>query len=270
MDVQIGPPARFPDDSNTGPSGTLTTYSGPTSFSSGTVTISDKIINDDLVATSGSTCALTLQNCQVNGHIDWDQSGATLTMVDTAVDAGTWTNAGVGFGSYMSMLRCNLKGGSSPLIAGQGDFTDCYFHDPYLSPTGAQHLQAMLSSGANGMVFDHCTFWCATADNGAFGGGPTASLSLFGDFAQIQDVTVQNSLIRPCPYGVYSATWGWNPSKPFPLPTGVQVLNCAFEKGPNGMGGTGGTNTSWYASDPTNVWSGNYWLDDGTPINYDD
>lgn len=269
--VPAGIPDGFPNEFNTGLTGVnwteanLTPYAGGSSFhGSQVVTITGQLINTDLQFFDSVN--VTFSKCKLNGHIDIDAPGAHVTLLDCHVNAGTWSNSAVGF-RQLTIARCNIEG-AVETVNGAADttITDSYLHGQVLDPTGSQHANGFLCSGGGNVMIDHCTIWGSAPDNG-FGGGVTANLSLFGDFDFLNGITVQRSYFPVTPGG-YSVSLGYNPGKPFGSnPMNIVFINNTLARNlSTGKGGAFGTVTSFLVSEPTNVYSGNVWADDGTPV----
>jgi hypothetical protein len=269
--VPPGIPDGFPNEFNTGLAGVgmteadLTPYTGPDSYhGSQTVTITGQLINTDLQIFD--TVQLTFSRCKLNGHIDIDAPGAHVTLLDCHVDAGTWSNQAVGF-RQLTIARCDIQGADTSVNGADSvTITDSYLHGQVIDPTGSQHANAFLCSGGGNVQIDHCTIWGSVLDNG-FGGGATASLSLFGDFAALNNITIHDSYFPVTPGG-YSVSLGYNPGKPFGSnPTNIVFTDNVLARNPNtGHGGAFGTITSFLDTEPTNIYTGNVWADDGTPV----
>jgi len=264
--VPTGVPGGFPDATNTGLAGVgltesdLSLYTGPGGYSgSAVVTLERLLINDDIRVYDSVN--ITLIECKINGHIDIDSTLATLTMIDCHVDAGTWSNAAVGF-QNMTITRCNIEGGITAVNASVNvTVTDSYLHGQQISPTGPDHAGGFLCSGGHDITLTHNTIVCDVLDNG-FGGGPSNNLNLFGDFAPLLDITIDNNYF-PVTAGGYSVSLGHNPGANFgDNPTNITFTDNVLERDPiTGKGGVFGTVTS-YLDANGNVYSNNVWADD--------
>lgn len=264
------PSSAFPDATNTGvPAGTtLTTYSGSTSFTSGTTTIDSKTINGDIQLGSG-TAHVTITKSLINGHVDAGDgfSGSLLTLIDCEIQAGTFTGAAVGYNNVV-LLRCNINGGGTSVNAqGNVTVTDSWLHNQYLGPVAGTHNNGLLVSGnktVGPVNVQHCTVACDTLDN-ASGGGPTGPIAMFGDFDHLDGVTVNHCQIIAGDGG-YAAALGYNTGKPFGSDPAniVYTNNIHTRRSPGGSCGVFGTSTGFLAGSG-NVFSGNTY-DDGTPL----
>ena len=263
-------PSGFPQAANTGLAGVgmteddLTLYDGPGGYDQGgPFLLEDLLINDDIRLYN--SVEMTIRRCKINGHVDIDSANASLTMEDTHVDASTWPNAAVGF-QNMTITRCDIEGGTTAVNASINvTVEDSYLHGQRISETGQDHAGGFLCSGGHDITLTHNTIVVDVLDNG-FGGGPSNNLNLFGDFAQLVDITIDGNFF-PVTAGGYSVSLGHNPSKPFgDDPTNIVFTDNVLARDPDtGKGGVFGTTTSFLAGNG-NVYSGNVWEDDGTPV----
>lgn len=263
-------PTGFPDASNTGLRGVgmteadLEPYSGPGGYDSGgPYLLEDLLINDDIRLYAN--VQMTMRRCKINGHVDVDSVGANLLMEDCHVDATTWSNAAVGFQNLI-IRRCDIEGGITAVNASLNSIVeDSYLHGQYIPPSGDAHAGGFLCSGGGGIELTGNTIVCDVLDNGD-GGGPSNNLNLFGDLAELDDILIDGNYF-PVTAGGYSVSLGHNPGKPFgDTPSNIVFVNNVLARDPGtGKGGVFGTVTSFLAGSG-NVYSGNVWADDGTPV----
>ncbi len=253
----------WPGASNTGvPSGTvLTAYSGPSTITTSGTTIIGKTINTDLfIQASG----VVIKNSRINGHIDVDGNGYSLTIEDSEVHASSTSAPAIGYND-ITVRRVEVTGGQHSIsCSGNCVISDNWLHDQYNQPGGSFHNNAFISNGGNNMTLTHNTLDCTPEDNGV-GGGCTADASFFGDFAAITNATINNNLFVATPSGGYCGSFGHNPGKPFPTPSNVVVTNNIFQRGPGGVCGIWGPATSFLAGSGSS-WSNNKY-DDGSVVN---
>jgi len=266
-------PDGFPNAFNTGLAGLgmteddLTPYVGPGGYDQGgPYLLEDQLIDSDIRLYNN--VQMTIRRCKINGHVDIDSAGASLLLEDCHVDAGTWSNAAVGF-QNMTIRRCDIEGGITAVNASTNVIVeDSYLHGQYIPPTGDAHAGGFLCSGGGNIELTHCTIVCDVLDNGD-GGGPSNNLNLFGDLAELDDILIDGCYF-PVTAGGYSVSLGHNPGKPFgDTPSNIVFVNNVLARDPEtGKGGAFGTVTSFLVGNG-NTYSGNVWADDGTvvPVN---
>jgi len=251
--------AGWPDATNTGvPAGTtLTKYTGPCTITS-TVTITG------VDATSCGAIYINANNVVITSsllpRIDANAGGTySVSVTDSTVNGGTWSD-GTFMGYNITVLRSNIYGGKDGVhCAGSCSVTDSWLHGQYVN--GGTHNQAFLTNGGSNMVLRHNTLHC-TAVNNSSGGGCTADVSLFGDFAPVSNVTVENNLLKANSDGNgYCAYGGYQPTKAYPIATNIKYINNVFEHGTNGQCGVWGPITSFQTTATGNTWSGNAYTD---------
>jgi hypothetical protein len=187
---------------------------------------------------------VTLIRCKVSGHIDCDGT-TSFTAIDCDIDAGTWTNAAIGFNN-LTLTRCNISGGiTSANVTRNNLIEDCYCHGQYVDPVGSTHTGAISCFGNGGnLIVRRTTIWNDSVDN-SFGGGPSGNFQLYGDNGPIDNVLVEYCYL-PATAGGFSTSLGLNPGKPGgDNPTHIVFRHNIFGKNPNGKGGAFGTVTSW-------------------------
>lgn len=209
-----------------------------------------------------------------------DAGNASISLTDCEVDCSQEWILGIGYHN-LNLIRCNVYGGAQSVnIGGPGTHgslyaQDCYFHHPIIDQEWSEgHINPFFCGGVgagHSVTLKHCTLFAPQIDVPG-GGGVTSNLTFLPDFGPINNVTIEDCLIK-WTGGAYSAYFGWQPGKPFnddPLnATNIIVRNNIFERGPStgylsGIGGRYGPVTAW-RSHPTNVWENNFW-DDGTPL----
>lgn len=262
---EIPPPTDgWPDATNTGwarTGVTLTPYSGPTTLS-GTVLIDKKSITTDLViGYSSIATTVTIKRCNITGRIDCDGPNYNVILEDCNLNGSTADAPVVGYGN-LTVRRCNIIGGANSVIGGDNVLVeDSWLHAQYLGPTRESHENAFISNGGTGITLRNCTLH-ADQPNNTVGGGVSTNCSLFGDFAPIADVLIEDCLIKATP-GAYGVSLGYNPGKPYGSnPTNVVFQNNTFEPGTTGNCGQFGPVTGWL-DDNGNVFTGNVWLGGG-------
>lgn len=264
------PTTGWPDAASTGPTGTLTAYTGPCSFPAGaTVTIDSKNVVGrcgELIANQNNT-KLTIRNSIVpRVEMTDPDAGSKLVISDTDVRAPGYYEGAV-WGGNLTLTRVEVTGGQHSVHC-QSNCTvvDSWLHGQYNDPAKSFHTNAFITNGGHGIVLRHNTLHCDSTLN-SNDGGCTADVSLFGDFERVYDVLVENNFLKANASSIsYCAYGGYQPSKPYPVATQIRYVNNVFERGTNRKCGVYGPVTSFQSSAAGNVWSGNR-FDDGTVIN---
>jgi len=252
---------QWPNASNTGvPSGvSLTSYGGPMKITQDGAVIDAKEIRGTIVIAASD---VTIKRSKIMGRIDADQGGASVTVVESEIDAGREQAPGVGF-SNVTVLRSNIHGGQHSVLCGDNCRVESsWLHDQYLPSNDDWHTNAYLSNGGSNVVLVGNTLQCTPPDNGVTG-GCTADASFFGDFEPIKNVTIDGNLFKSTPGG-YCGTFGYNRSKPYGTQaSGITVVNNVFEHGSGGKCGYWGPVTG-FPSGSGNSWANNRWVDGGS------
>jgi hypothetical protein len=204
----------------------------------------------------------------MNGRIDADY-GQTLEISDSIVRAGTTSAPAIGYAN-VTVRRTEVTGGQHSILCSDNCVVeDSWLHDQYNPTGGATHNNAYLSNGGKNHTVKHSVLDCTPRNNDT-GGGCTADLSLFGDFAAVQNVTIDKNLFAATPSGGYCGSFGHNAAKPHgAAPSGIIVTNNVFVRGESGKCGTSGPVTSFLPAD-SNVWSNNKWDNGASVISADE
>jgi hypothetical protein len=252
----------WPGPSNTGvPTGiVLGAYSGPSTITTPGTVIDSKTVNADLVI---QTTGVIIRKSLVNGRIDVD-GPYSLTIEDSEVDSGGWTNATIGFNG-ITMRRVEVRGGQTSVICG----TDCvvedsWLHDQFITVGIGQHLGGYMSNGGDNVTVRHNSIVCDVPDDSS-GGGCSGSAQIYGDFANNTNFTFDRNLFMETPGG-YCTSFGHNPGKPFgDNPANIIVTNNIWQRGSSGICAVFGATTSFLQANG-NSWSNNKY-DDGIALN---
>jgi len=258
----------FPGTGNTGPNAaasSMATYTGSCTISS-PVTIT-------AVDATGRCSALTIRTTGVVidkslvPRVDstYGDGNSSVTITDSDVRAGSWSDGAL-WGYNITARRVDVTGGQHSFHCNNNcELTDSWLHDQYNPDGGSFHNNAFISNGGHTMVLRHNTLHC-TAILNSTDGGCTADVSLFGDFDPIDDVLVENNLLRANNSSIsYCAYGGQKGSKPYGA-TNIRFINNVFERGANRKCGVYGPVTSFERGAVGNVWSGNVW-DSGEAVN---
>lgn len=259
------PPAAsssgFPGPSNTGvPAGvSLASYTGPTRITQPGTVIDAQLIRGTLVIAAPN---VTIIRSKVIGNIE-SSGGGSAIILDTEVDGGTSERPAVGYDN-LTLTRVNVHGSRVSVLCGSNcQITDSWLHDQYLAPGSNWHLDGYVTNGGSNVVLRHNTIACEPQGN-SNGGACTGPVGLFGDFAPLVNIVLDNNLFVATPGG-FCLSAGYNPEKPFGSnPSGIVVTNNVFQRGPSGNCGYYGA-VSFFLPGLGNVFSNNT-FDDGIPV----
>ena len=263
------PSTGFPNASNTGPTGTLTAYTGPCTLPAGTtLTIDSKNVSakcGELIANQDRT-TLTIRNSLLpRVEMTDPDTASSLAISDSEVRAPGYYEGAV-WGGNLTLTRVEVTGGQHSVHCQSNcTVTDSWLHAQYNDPAKSFHTNAFITNGGHGIVLKHNTLHCDSTLN-ANDGGCTADVSLFGDFEKVYDVLVEGNYLRANGSSIsYCAYGGYQPTKRYPVATQIRYVDNVFERGSNRKCGVYGPVTSFQASATGNVWSGNRY-DDGVVI----
>lgn len=248
-------PSGWPGPDNTGvPAGTtLTTYTGPCTITTPTV-IDAKIVSCSL-RIQATGVVITRSRIQGSVYAD-DASSYSFTLADSEVIAPTGQTA-VGAVNF-TVLRSDISGGNRGVYCWHDCvIADSWIHGQVVAPDSSQHASGIRASVRT--TIRHVRVTCDAQDNAA-GGGCSAAITMYGDFATTAYVTVTDSLIGPgsgqpgfCAYG------GSSGGKPYPIAHHIVFTGNVFQRGSGGKCGYWGAVTAFDTAATGNVWSGNTW-----------
>jgi hypothetical protein len=252
----------FPNASSTGPTGTLTAYTGPC-----TITTPNTVIENALIVYSDPGCpavivqaaGVVIRNTEIRNRIDVESG--SLTVEDVLIDGRTlgWDDAMLR-GDNITVTSTEIMGGRHSMIAGSNTVvTDSWFHDQDDPPLGVDfHENGLLSLGATNLVVTGSRIECNAAFEPIGGGGCTSHLTLLPEFAPFTTVLISGNY-----FPGDSANVGWcvrgggDTSKPYAgQNTGVVWTGNLFGRGASNKCGSfgpvtdisGGTGSSWTAN----------------------
>lgn len=174
------------------------------------------------------------------------------------------------------MYNVNSHGGRGPSCNGPCGIYDSWVHGLYLE--GSVHHNAAGTNGVgNGpFVMNHNYFVCgdfsAKDPNTNSDAGCSADIGLYGDFADLKNITISRNFLAGTQTGWGGATQagyclqtGIGVNKPFNHPTNLKVTDNVFARATTGRCGDFGVHSGWEApAGSGNVWTGNKWDDGGT------
>jgi hypothetical protein len=253
----------WPGPSNTGvPDGiSLAPYSGPCTIDVAGTVIDGKAIDCSLSIRAAN---VTIKNSRVRGSVSTQNSGS-FTIVDSEVHVGRVGSAGgTGLGSEnFKAIRVEVTGGNRGAWCNNCTIQDSWIHgqdveNVYFHASGVRQDQ--------GATLIHNTVVCDIPDN-SLGGGCSASLTGYGDFAPVQNNRIERNLFPASTGGAcaYGGSSGDNGTKEY----GDQASNIAFvgnvfQRGPTGKCGYWFAVVDFDPSRPGNVFTGNTWEDGAT------
>lgn len=256
-----GIPTSFPSSANTGvPAGVaLSAYTGPCTISAANTVIDAKRITCNL---SIRAAGVRITRSQIVGGVTTDEnSSASFTIEDSDIDAGSATGTGVQAVNF-TVLRSEIVGGNRGVYCYRNcRVQDSYIHGQIVPSNSDAHSSGMRAS--QDTAFVHNTVACDARDNAA-GGGCSAAITMYGDYAPVQRVLVEANLIQG-DSGGYCAYGGSSGGKPYSSgASDIVYRNNVFERGSTGKCGFWGPITAFDSSRPGNVWTGNVWSNGGS------
>jgi hypothetical protein len=214
---------------------------------------------------------VTIRNSKINLAALPPSSGANrgsmqnLTLINVEFDGlGNWNNNNPQIsGSDFTCIRCYVHSGPRGMnIKDNVRIIDSYIPGNFVYQSG-DHKTAIGLNGGSNVEIIHNNLTCSSDKNA----GCSAALSLYGDFAPVDDILVQNNLFNVGPgTGSYCTYGGSVSSKPYPIATNVRYIDNRFGRKFHPNCGIFGPVASW-ASGHGNVWSGNAWADGSGPVN---
>jgi hypothetical protein len=266
-------PLLYPNASNTGPTGTLTAYTGPC-----TITTPNTVIENVVITYAAGTCdavlieasGVTIRNSEINNRVEVDGAG-TLLIEDSEVDARGlgWPNGALR-SQNITALRVDILGGKDSVQCNLNcTITNSWLHAQDEVPVGIDvHGQGFLSSGGDNITLDGNTIDCDIAFEPIGGGGCTGHLVLLADFAGLTDITVTGNYF-PAADNVGWCTYAGGDPKPFVGDNANIVWSGnVWEKGPVLPGNSIARGCVF--GPVTSIWPGTTWTDntyeDGTAV----
>jgi len=270
----------FPDDTNTGVPAGMKLLSVPAQISSGKgwyfdsrgwvevngnnavlsglyipynvdITASNVTIVDDEIETTGNGFGVSLRNTSNvtishSSIFSPDGSGANRLQVGIKDIYSDSSNTTVEYD--------NIWHTSTGIQLSEGLIMDSYIHDPgYMS---GDHIDGIASDAGDsaGLTIEHNTVLDPQ--------GQTTAIGLFEDFGTQFDCLVEGNLLAGGGYVVYA---GANPGGA--QPSNIVIINNRFSRIYYPNGGYYGPDTDVDAGVSGNVWHGNFWDDNGEPVN---
>jgi hypothetical protein len=258
------PSAGFPSASNTGvPAGTsLSTYAGPCTVTVAKTVIDAKTINCSRLEIRAKN--VTISRSLLNGTVyaDPDLGIGSFTISDSQINIGAQAGTGIGDGNFTA-VRVHVTGGNRSINCSLNCTVQAsYVHGQFADHTGVYHESGIRIG--SGSVLRGNTVACDAPDI-APDAGCSAAITGYGDFAIVQNDTIDGNLII-AGSGGYCTYGGSTTGKPYSSGTNnIRYTNNVYQRGPSGKCGSYGPITSFDIAVPGNVWSNNTW-DNGTAV----
>ena len=255
------PSTGFPNASNTGPTGTLTAYTGPCTITTPNLVIENKVIN--CVEFQVETTGVMVKNSMINGVVrvgvqdDYDPTVVSdpegddpirVTILDSEIDATA--AAGSGYrplsSSHYIMRNSHIHGGGS----GAECHNACTIEDSYIHAFGEHESGVRILR--NGTLRGN-TIWCEpnpNSDEDGDGipdpdGGCSGNLTMYEEFG-IPHHTVVEGNYFPAGLFWYSLKFNGNDAG------NIRIVGNTF-----GVPKSGEHLADGWDAKATNVWSGN-------------
>jgi hypothetical protein len=258
------PSAGFPSGSSTGvPAGTgLSAYAGPCTVTVASTVIDAKTINCSRLEIRAKNVTITRSVLNGTVYADPDLGIGSFTISDSQVNVGAQAGTGIGDGNFTA-LRVHVTGGNRSINCSLNCTVQAsYVHGQFADHTGVYHESGIRIG--SGSVLRGNTVACDAPDI-APDAGCSAAITGYGDFAIVQNDTIDGNLII-AGSGGYCTYGGSTTGKPYSTGTNnILYTNNVYQRGPSGKCGSYGPITSFDTTAPGNIWSNNTW-DNGTPI----
>lgn len=256
--------AGFPSGSSTGvPAGTgLSAYAGPCTVTVASTVIDAKTINCSRLEIRAKNVTITRSVLNGTVYADPDLGIGSFTISDSQVNVGAQAGTGIGDGNFTA-LRVHVTGGNRSINCSLNCTVQAsYVHGQFADHTGVYHESGIRIG--SGSVLRGNTVACDAPDI-APDAGCSAAITGYGDFAIVQNDTIDGNLII-AGSGGYCTYGGSTTGKPYSTGTNnILYTNNVYQRGPSGKCGSYGPITSFDTTAPGNIWSNNTW-DNGTPV----
>ncbi len=247
----------------------MTPYTGPVNITRDGTVINGVALNGCLYIPANN---VTIENSKIttgsNCFTALNVPGLGLTVKDTEIDGGNRESGGSGqetygiFANIGTVTRVNLHGMTEPLNGcHNATVTDSYVHDLFVSSTS--HNEDLYCGGTSGGFLTVRHNYLANQNN------QTGTITLFGDFAPVTNVTIDDNLLNGGGWTLYG---GHDSGKKYGThDASIHITNNRFMRTPEAgaywpSGGYWGPIACFDTSSPGNIWSNNVWDDTGTAV----
>lgn len=255
----------FPGEFNTGPTGSLTTYSSPCTITTNNTVIDSKNVTCEPLIIEASNVTIT-NSTLIQIFLGEDDTGFSFNMSDSIVDMGQVDGTVVGDRDY-TLNRVEIRGGNRSAWCHTNCTVQNSYHHALLDDlSGFFHESSMRQNQF--LTVYHNTLHC-DAPFRPPEGGCSADLTGYPDFAPIMHITITNTLLMAneeqgiCAYG------GGSLGKPFSSDpdnaTYMVFKDNIFERGTSGVCGEFGPVGDFLPERTGSEYSNNRY-DDGTLI----
>ncbi len=222
----------------------------------------DSCLFNDTLSIEGANVTITRSRVvgRVTGVYTHGFSLRNLVLRDVEIDGGTRgvdpaSQAAIGSDDY-TCIRCDIHGTGRGANLGENvRIEDSYLHD--WTYVDGDHQTAIGSNGGHNFAIVHNNLECRSD-------GCSAALSLYGDFAPIDNVIIERNLFNT--NGSYCTYAGSVDGKPYPDGTNIRYRDNMFGKKYMSQCGIYGPVVSW-KNNAGNVWTGNAWQDGSGSVN---
>lgn len=263
--VRVAVPAQFPDRTTTGvPDGVSLRQSGSLEVTEDGAVVENLLIVDGDIEVWADD--VTIRNVRITSSSEdllWgilQRSGHSgLVVEDSEIFGGEGGHVAAGItnhGGMITIRRVEIYHVSDAVNTETGLLADSYLHSP-----------AHVAGDHNDMV---------QANGGAVGGhglrivgntiindrSQTGAISLFDNFSAVRDVVIERNFLAGGGYTIYGGGTREGGSDP----TDIVIRDNVFSREIFDDGGFYGPVAHFDRSAPGNVWSGNVWHEDGSPV----
>lgn len=235
----------FPYEGNTGPSGSLTTYSGSCTFSTPNTTITSKILNCDIFVNADN---IVFTNSEIHGTIGSTEGVSyRFSIIDSFVEArppgsaAAWESLKAIEGQYITILRSEITRGTGVVFCWHDcDIRDSYLHVVSLDDPNATDHASVLRIHYNNVIQHnslHCDYTGPFLNNDI---GCSADMTMYPQFSTVNDNVIYNNLFMANEIGNAYCAYGGNSGFGPPYQTDpVNGTNITWDKNVFQRGGVG-------------------------------
>ena len=211
----------------------LSTYTGPCTITAANTVIDAKTVNCDLTIKASN---VKISRSKINGIVSIDEnapSSYSFAISDSIVNGGDRVVTSVGAQNFTAK-RVHVTGGNRSMHCWMNCVVeDSYMHGQMTDEKGVAHESGIRMG--QGSTIRHNTITCDAPDVPP-DAGCSAGLTGYGDFAPVQNNTIDNNLFQGTTGG-YCAYGGSSKGKPYPDTKNIVFTNNVFARGNSGRCG---------------------------------